>query len=309
MSPLVYLIYINRKEFESTDVASWYSVVKLTEAFNKRGVNVELVPLNTREETPYTINKPAPDGAIVIDIIDYYMRVRNLDNIEIISQWDTVFLNDVEAKERSDNKLSLYQTLSSSGISVPNSYSSPRGDESITLEYAEGLISILGTPVVVKPALGYYGKDTFLCSDAADIVSKVNYIRGHNNDYVPIVIQEYVNDYNDIVIRVNVVGDYVNAYARVVSPTEDVKFNNDNKFKYRLPIKVPADLKDYILKAKDVLGIDAAACDVLVTNTGYKLIDVNTPGSFKVYDAICQDNFADRVAQCLYEKMQAAGKI
>jgi glutathione synthase/RimK-type ligase-like ATP-grasp enzyme len=266
------------------------------------GQNVELVPLNA-VSVSYLQQMPTPAGCVLTDILDYSVRIKSQSQINLAQQWHTTFLNDPHTWDLTHNKLLMYQHLQSCGISVPNTVACATG-QFVSKKQAEEIFDQFDGQAVVKPAYGWYGKNTYLVNSTDDLVDKITQIQVQHGVNVPIVIQEYVGNYRDIVLRVNYCRDYIGCYARIVSPFEEEKFNNDNKFKYRVPIAVPCDLKNYVLSVMQSLGVDAASCDVLISNNGYKITDVNTPGSFRVHDGICRANFASHLANRLMQKIE-----
>lgn len=304
MTDTIYLLYLNRNNGLYMNPYNWYPLKNLRAAIIRHGLECKFVQFN-KCPTHYLQQMGQPSGAILTDILDYSIRQQWGDQISVISKWQTTYLNDVTTWDLAHNKLKLYNFLSARGVDMPITKSGPIGSF-MTMDQAEECFSTMGGKLVVKPAYGWYGRDTFLVDSCEELIKSVSNIQVKRGMNVPIVIQQYVGDYPDVVLRVSFCGDYMACYTRIVSPFEDVKFNNDNKFKYRVPISMPNCLRQYVKQLKDTLKVDAASCDVLIASNGYRLTDVNIPGSFKLHDVLFKEDFADRMITRLKQKMNSS---
>lgn len=299
----VCLLYV--RDGSSYHSEAGYILRGIAQCLEEQGARTQHIPLNLAPAT-FLEQMSAPDGTILTSI-PYTNFVSN-EQINAVVQWPTAFLNNPQTWDITHNKLRLYEHLQLHGFPVPLTVSAPTS-QFITKNQAEQMFDTVGTQLVCKPAYGEYGRSTHLVSTPELLVQKITEMQAVYGVNTPIVVQQYINDYNDITLRVNYCRNhYMGCYARVVSPSEEQKFNNDNKIKYRIPVKMPSDLEQYMHEAMRVLDVDAASCDVLITDDGYMLLDVNTPGSFEVHDGICSENFATHIAARMVEKMDLAGR-
>lgn len=282
-----------------------YILRSIAQNLEEHNVAIEHIPLNIVPAS-FLEEMPAPEGTILTSIL--HKTFVSQDQANAVAQWSTTFLNDPQSWDLTHNKLRMYQHLKSCGFVVPHTLSAPTS-QFITMAQAEEIFDTIGTQLVCKPAYGEYGRSTYLVATPLELLEKITETQAMYGINEPIVVQQYIDNYNDITLRVIYCRNhYMGCYARLVSPSEEKKFNNDNEVKYRIPIKVPNDLEQYMHEAMRVLGVDAACCDVLITDNGYMLVDVNTPGSFEVHDGICSESFGRHIAARMIEKMDLAGR-
>lgn len=295
------------------DSEEWFSVKPFKESLAKLGYKCDLICFDD-----YTMEEfqelPAPAAVIFNHVVTFYIAHKYAALFELIKTWDTVFLNSVDAQFNTSNKLIMYNILQKNGIDIPKTASI---DGSLVLSETECVESMeslgLNYPVVIKPPHGFKGRSTFLCNDYNSIVEAVDNVRktrfffsrAYNTTLKsPAIIQEYINEYPDMFIRVCVMPGYIGGYISLVSPYEEEKFVNYNKHKFRVYYKLEPELERIIRKSMSVLNVTAASCDVLLSKDGYKVTDINCFGNIAISVILSGENLFDKMTAYLDEKIK-----
>lgn len=295
---LVYLIFPGERR---NDIESWYVVRTLSESLLLLGYRSKIICFDDYSADGFKTIK-TPVAVIFIHVFTYYNYSKYYDILQIINGWNTVFLNNVYSHYSVSNKAEMYKVLEQVGIDIPKTISISEKDSIPTLKF----------PVVVKPAYGFGGQFAKLCNNLEEVQEALSNIRyskfQFESSYTlnsPAVIQEYVDDYKDLYIKVQVVEDYyIGGYLGLVSPYEENKFDNFNTHKFRVAYKVEKNVEQIVRSAFKILNISVGACDLLKTNTGYKITDINSLGGYKTFDMVNNTNFARYVASYLVNKIK-----
>lgn len=296
-------VYIIFPGIRADDIDSWYTVKTLRAALLARNIESKVICFSDYTEEEFR-KLPVPIGAVLIQVFTYSVYTKFQKLIQIMNNWKTVFVNNCTAHYNVSNKLSMYGILERNNLCGVktigiNNYS--------TIEDASPYFETLGSPLVLKPAYGFLGRSTFLCSTQEEIITNLNSLRTHKDTKnSPAILQEYVRDYPDMFVRVYSTPSFMVGFLSIVPPFETVKFLNYNKYKFRIPYKVAPDLEEYVRKCLKCLSINAGACDVLIRDNGYFLTDVNSIGDYKVFNAICNVNFGEEVVKYLYSKIRGS---
>lgn len=304
----VYIIFPGLRDEE---MEGWYTVRTVSKALLQKGIKSRLICFDDYSESEF-LNLPKPRGAVFIHVFTYLVYNRFNKIIQMMNNWNTVFVNSCTAHYNVSNKARMYSVLQQNGLPVAKSVNI-NNYSNLSEEECNRIFSELGSPVVLKPAYGFFGIATFLCYTAEDLIKNLNILRNEPNigkfkysnmTGSPAVIQEYVGDYPDMFIRVYITPTYTKGFLSLVSPFEKTKFLNYNKFRFRIPYKIQPELEDYVRKCMKCLNMNVGACDVLIRDNGFALTDVNSPGNYKVFDAICNTSFGDEIANYLYSKIK-----
>lgn len=279
-----------------------YSVITIKKALAERNIKSRLICFDDYSEEEFR-RLPAPAGAVFNHVFTYWAYTKYFRIIQLMNNWKTVFVNGCTAHYNVSNKLSMYNILERNNLCDVktigiNNYS--------IIEDAKPYFDMLGNPLVLKPAYGFKGKSSFLCTTQEELITNINSLREHRDTKnSPAVLQEYVGDYPDMFIRVYITPTFKAGYLSIVSPFEEVKFVNYNKYKFRVPYRVAPDLEDYVRKCLKCLNINVGTCDVLIRDSGqYFLTDVNSIGDYELLNAVCNVNFHEEVVNYLCSRIK-----
>jgi len=311
MNNMVYIVFPG---YRMEGINAWYSVENLRVALLNKGLQSKLICFSDYTNDEFS-NLSTPLGVILIHVITHMCTVKFARHLNVVSGWKSIFLNDFNSHDGASNKLRMYYVLNKNNISIPKTISI-NGYSPLKEADADSLINEFNGNVVIKPYRGFRGQHTFLCNNGRELLERLNIIRsskqlqfekiGVSNSQA--VLQEYVSDYNDLYIRIYATNNHMGGYLGLVAPSEENKFNNFNKYRFRVPYKIEPEVRNMLYKALNVLNINVAACDLLKDDNGYKIMDINAFGDFKTYDAVCKVNFVDNIVECFYNKLIAQGK-
>jgi len=172
------------------------------------------------------------------------------------------------------NKLENLRQLSDAGISVPNTSVINMIEELDTV-----MVNFL-YPVVVKTPFGSHGTGVFIAESERSLRPIIDFhlSRGHYND--PIIIQEFFNEANGSDIRAFVVGNKVVAAMQRTAPKGDFRANYSGGGSIK-EITLTPEQEKLAIDATRILGMDYSGVDIINTNSGPVILEVNSNPGFK----------------------------
>lgn len=175
-----------------------------------------------------------------------------------------------EALLRSRDKLRCLQILAMAGLGIPKTVFTD-----FTQDISKLIDSVGGLPVVIKLLEGTHGLGVILAEsrNAAESIIETFYRLKES-----IIIQEFIKESRGTDIRVFIInGEIVAAMKRVAPPGEFR--SNLHRGASALPVQLTKAEADIALKAVNVLGLDIAGVDILQSERGPLILEVNpSPG-------------------------------
>lgn len=173
---------------------------------------------------------------------------------------------------RAQDKLRTLQILAKHGIPMPTTgfAHSPQNTEAM-------IQSVGGAPLIVKLIEGMEGLGVVLTETKSAAVSVVNAFKGLNAD---ILVQEFVKESSGRDIRCYVVGD------KVVASMERIAKDGEFRANVALgadvqPIKITKKEEKIAVKATKALGLGVAGVDILRSERGPLIIEINSCAGLK----------------------------
>lgn len=258
---------------------SLYSHRRLIEAAEARGHTLEII--NTLHvHMNITSNRPVLRfGGKALPLYDAVIpRIgASITNygLAVLRQFEMqgVFpVNESVAIGRSRDKLRALQLLARAGIGLPVTAFAhgPRKAEDVIKEVG-------GAPVVIKLVEGTQGMGVILAETNASAISIVEAFSAAN---INILVQEYIKEAEGSDVRALVVGGRVVAAMRRVGKSGEFRSNL-----HRGGIAEAADISDderiTAVRAAAVLGLNVAGVDMLRSNHGPVVIEVNSSPGLK----------------------------
>lgn len=254
-----------------------YSTKRLVEAIENRGHEVEVIdPLKCYIDI--TSKKP---------MVHYKDRI--LDNFDaviprigasitfygnaVLRQFEMmgVFpVNESVAIGRSRDKLRALQILSRKGLGLPKT-----GFASST-KMTDNLIKLVGgAPLVVKLLEGTQGKGVVLAEDDKSAHSLIEAFREMRANFL---VQEFVKEAKGADIRCFVIGDKV--VASMIRKAKEGEFrSNLHRGGTAETVKITPNERETAVKAAKAMGLNVAGVDILRSNHGPSIMEVNSsPG-------------------------------
>ncbi|MFT5368342.1 MAG: ribosomal protein S6--L-glutamate ligase [Candidatus Latescibacterota bacterium] len=285
--------------------ASLYSTRRLKEAGVERGHEVRVIDysrcyMNITSHRPSVIfeGEALPKYGAVIPRIGasytYYGTavVRQFEMMGIFS------VNESQAISRSRDKLRSLQLLARDGIGLPVT-GFARSTKDI-----DGLIKMVGgAPLVIKLVEGTQGIGVVLAETKKAAESVIEAFRGLDAN---ILVQEFIKEAGGADIRCFVVGNRVVAsMIRRAAPGE-FRSNLHRGGTAEL-IKITPEERSTAVRAAKSMGLNVAGVDILRSNHGPVVMEVNSSPGLEGIEKATGINVAGKIIE-LIEKETQAGK-
>ncbi|HEX6461900.1 MAG TPA: RimK family alpha-L-glutamate ligase [Candidatus Saccharimonadales bacterium] len=189
---------------------------------------------------------------------------------------------------RSRDKLRTYQLLAKAGVGIPKTV--------LARETAnfEDVISLIGEmPLIIKVARGTHGNGVVLAetAKAAKAVMQAFYVEGVN-----FFVQEFVKESAGMDIRALVVGGKVVASVKRQSLDDDFR-SNTHQGGVGLAVKLTPEEEKTAIKAARAMGMPICGVDMMRSERGPLVLEVNSSASFKTPELITKRNVAAKVIE------------
>ena len=164
---------------------------------------------------------------------------------------------------RAKNKIKTLQILTRKHVPVPKTYVVNHA------QYIDDVIDVVGPfPVILKAVSGSHGRGVSIIEMFAN-----------EDDAEPLMVQEYVRESKGKDVRVFIVGKkIVGAMERIAQKRGEFRSNFHLGGRVRVA-SMSRKEKDVAFAAIKACGLDFAGVDILRTNSGPKVIEVNAnPG-------------------------------
>ena len=187
---------------------------------------------------------------------------------------------------RSRDKLRAYQLLAKAGVGVPKTVFARE-----TADFDEVLELAGGAPVIIKVARGTHGAGVVLAETrkAAKAVMQAFYVEGVN-----FLVQEFVEESAGSDIRALVVGGRVVASIKRQNLDDDFR-SNTHQGGVGTAVKLTDDEEKTALKAAKAMGLPICAVDMMRSNRGPLVLEVNSSGSIMTPEKVTKRDIASRI--------------
>lgn len=204
-------------------------------------------------------------------------------------------INSAKAIEICDDKLKTFMHLSSNGVNMPTTISSPLNYARVKDGLSSEIVEVLGLPVVVKECYGSMGKTVYLAKTLDELTQLRSELLSK-----PHLYQQFIGK-GGMDLRVIVIGGKaVGAMQRT------------NKNDFRSNIELGGEGKAYELsddiieiseKTAKVIGLDYCGVDLLFDGEKYYVCEVNSNAFFKGFTKATNINVANLYAKYIFEKI------
>lgn len=272
---------------------SIYSTRRLVEAAEARGHEVRVVDtlrcyMNIASARPtihYRGEQLEPFDAVIPRIgasITFY-------GTAVLRQFEmtgTFPLNESVAVTRSRDKLRSLQLLARRGIGMPVPGFARAPDD-----IGDVIEMVGGAPLVVKLLEGTQGIGVVLCETRKAAESVLEAFMGLN---VSIMVQEYIKEAGGADIRCFVVGDKVVAAIKRQALPGEFRSNLHRGGTAEL-IKITPQERAVATRAARIMGLNVAGVDILRSNHGPLVMEVNSSPGLEGIEAATGKNVADLI--------------
>lgn len=198
---------------------------------------------------------------------------------------------DANAHITAHNKFMTHLMLSSDrNLKMPSTYFTAKISETKTF------LKTLNYPIIMKFPSGTHGKGVIFAESYSSASSMVDALDVFDQ---PVIIQDYVDIKSDL--RIIVAGDRVIGAMRRIAKSGEVRANAHAGAEAE-PYLVTPEVKRMSLLASKKLKADICAIDIIETDYGPQILEVNTSPGLQKITEITKKNIAKEIAQFLYEK-------
>ncbi len=208
---------------------------------------------------------------------------------------NTYVVNDSQAIARSRDKLRCMQKLAKAGIDLPVT-----GCAHSTKDVA-GLIEIAGgAPLVVKLLEGTQGIGVVLAETKKAAESVIEAFRGLDAN---IIVQEFIQEAAGSDIRCFVVGDRV--VASMMRKAADGEFrSNIHRGGSGHLVEITEKERTMAIRAAQLLGLEVAGVDILRSNHGPVVMEVNSSPGLEGIEKTTKINVAGAIIEHIEGRIQ-----
>ena len=279
--------------------AGLYSHQRLVEAARARGHEIDVlntlrVNMNITSHRPEAFYNGVPlagyDAVIPrigASITFYGLAV--LRQLEMMGVWS---LNESVAIGRSRDKLRSMQILARAGLGMPVTAFAhdPRQTDEV-------LRMVGGAPVVIKLLEGTQGIGVVLGETEQSAKSVIEAFRGAN---VNILVQEFIKEARSTDIRAFVVGGKVVAAMQRTGSPDDFR-SNLHRGGSASAIKITPEERSTAIRAARKLGLNVAGVDMLRSNHGPVIMEVNSSPGLEGIEQATGKDVAGKIIQFIEE--------
>jgi len=203
------------------------------------------------------------------------------------------------AIDRSRNKLRAYQILAKAGVGVPKTVFALE-----TADLDDVIAKAGGAPLIVKVARGTHGNGVVLAetNKAAKAVMQAFYVEG-----VTFLVQEFVSESAGTDVRAIVVGTQVVASIKRQSLDDDFRSNTHQGGVGKL-VKLTSEEERTAIKAAKAMGLPFCAIDMMRSDRGPLVLEVNSSGSIKTPELLTKRNIAAKVIEYIEQNAKQRNK-
>lgn len=254
-----------------------YTTRRLAEVADQRGHMVEIID-TTRCYVNITSRKPEvllggrnlADFDVIIPRVGASVTFYGMAVVRQFEMMGTYCVNSSEGIGRSRDKLFAHQILAQAGVGMPVTGMAHSPDDSSDLIKKVG-----GAPLVIKLLEGTQGKGVVLAETQKAAQSVIGAFRGLRAN---ILVQEFVAESSGVDIRCLVVGNKVVGAMKRQGAEDDFR-SNLHRGGTASKVKISREERAAAVKAAKVLGLNVAGVDLLRSNSGPKVLEVNSsPG-------------------------------
>ena len=199
-----------------------------------------------------------------------------------------VTINRSQAIAESRNKMRSLQVLTEAGILVPSTVLTRS-----TRRLRGAVDAVKGLPVVLKILQGTQGIGVMLVHTPISLGSVLDTLRTLDQD---VIIQQFIAEGAGSDYRAFVVGDKVVAAMMRTAPRGEFRSNIHRGGQGNV-IKLPPHYQKTAIKAAKVLGLEIAGVDLMESNQGPLVIEVNSSPGFEGIEKATGLNIAASIAK------------
>ena len=274
-----------------------YSTRRLRQAAIARGHRVEII---NSLQCSLVLSSPRPllhsQGSSLEDIDIVIPRIAPAITslgTAMVRQFETMDIpvaNSAAAIERSRNKLRSLQILTQEDIDIPMT-----GFVTAREEIEPLLKSLGGVPVVIKVLEGTQGIGVVLAETKPAAISMIEAFIGVRKD---VLVQEFIQEATGVDIRCFVIGNQVVAAMERRSVKEEFRANL-HRGGTAVKVQLTEEEEEIAVQAVEAMGLNIAGVDLLRSQRGPLVLEVNSSPGLKGIEATSEIDIATKIIQYL----------
>ncbi len=189
---------------------------------------------------------------------------------------------------RSRDKLRATQLLAKAGVGIPKTVFARE-----TADFEDVIQKAGGAPLIVKVARGTHGNGVVLAetNKAAKAVMQAFYVEG-----VTFLVQEFVKESAGVDIRALVVGSQIVASIKRQSLDDDFRSNTHQGGVGKI-VKLTPEEERTAVKAAKAMGLPVCGVDMMRSERGPLVLEVNSSASIKTPELLTKRNVAAKIIE------------
>lgn len=284
-----------------------YSTKRLVEAAKKRGHSADVIDtlrcyMNITSSRP-TIHYKGEELGVYDAVIPRIGASVTFYGAAVVRQLETmnVFcVNDSVSITRARDKLRSLQLLSKKGIGLPITGFAHSLDE------IKDLIKMVGgPPLVVKFLEGTQGIGVVLVETSKAARSVIEAFLGLK---VNILVQEYIKEAAGGDIRCFVVGGDVVASMKRQSKSPEEFRSNLHRGGHASSVEITEEERTMAIRAAHIIGLNVAGVDMLRSNRGPLIIEVNASPGIEGIEKATGKDVAGSIIQFIEQSTDASAR-
>ncbi len=235
---------------------------------------------------------PKCDAVLFYDKDVFLARAFEKQGYKVFNCSDSIFA--------CDNKAKTYEILNENNIKIPKTFLLPlmfNYKKEYVKNFVSDVIKNLKLPLVAKKFYGSEGKQVFLINSEDEMFELIEKEQGRE-----LLFQKYYSECHGKDVRINVVGKEVVASMKRESKNGDFRSNLSNggvAYNYQPTIKEI----DLAKKVSKILGCDFCGVDILQTNEGPVVCEVNSNAHLKNIFDTTNVNVAEFILKYIKQKI------
>lgn len=270
-----------------------YSTRRLVEAATQRGHEVDVLDplscymnINARESSIHMKGKELPNYDAVIPRIGASVTFYGTAVLRQFEMMGVYPLNESVAISRSRDKLRSLQLLSRKGIGLPTT-----GFASKPQDIPDLIEMVGGAPLVIKLLEGTQGIGVVLAETRQAAESVIEAFMGLKSN---IMVQEYIREAGGADLRCFVIGDKVIAAMKRQAKAGEFRSNLHRGGSASLVKLTPAE-RATAIKAAKTMGLNVAGVDLLRSNHGPLVMEVNSSPGLEGIESATEKDVASQI--------------
>ncbi len=284
-SPLVVCVLSRKKTLYSTR-----RLVQAAKLLGYRPLVLDTLRCNVVVESGRPVlrygTEPVPPLDVVVPRIGASITSYGLAVVSQLEMMEVPVLNDANAIASSRDKLRCLQLLGRRGVGIPTTLMAHRRTDIGPLVEQVG-----GLPVIVKLIQGTQGIGVMIARTFDEVETLLNTFWDLGHD---ILLQQFIQESEGKDIRAFVVGDRVVAAMRRQAKAGEFR-SNIHRGGEGVPIDLSEELTATAVRAARIIGLEVAGVDMLESNRGPMVLEVNSSPGFEGIEGATRLDVAGKI--------------